>query len=195
MGRWGWVRGVFAVMVGSVGLVPRAASACSYAVIPADAYPVQSNALDTTPPVLLDVSVAELIRGSGVVDSSDCTDPGSLVLATEAHDDQTPPEQLHYRLEVLDGDPRPLFYGEFVPDLVFLVFEGPDDPIDYELRIRAVDQAGNESEPFDLAVRDGVPSEGCGLVRGHASAGPLGLLLFFSLMGVMRSARARRSGA
>lgn len=189
--RWSCARHALVALVGCLSLTPGAALACSYFFSPVVETDPSRVGLDTEPPVLLDVNLVELTRGSGVSDQSDCTDPGVLTLATVAHDDQTPSASMRYRVEVLRGDPPGFPYGQPARDLWFLVFHGPDDPIDFELRLRAVDEAGNESEPFDFVIRDAVPG-GCSLPRAPAPSTRGALALFTLACGALGLRRGRR---
>lgn len=161
-------------------LEPRAALACSYSLpVPVETDPSKVG-FDTEPPVLEDVNLVELTRGNGIVDRSDCTKPGLLILETVVRDDQTPSRLMRYRVERLRGNEPGFTYGLPVRALWFRVFAGPDDPIDFDLRLRAVDEAGNESEPFDFAIRDGVIGDGCSLPRAPTAPSPIRTFLLFA---------------
>ena len=79
--------------------------------------------------------------------------------------------------------------------------EVTDDPpfISYTLEMRAVDAAGNVSEPVLIPVRDGSDNSGCALGPAHRGSvvlvgGPLGLLAL-ALRRRRRAPRAARSAS
>jgi hypothetical protein len=162
----------------ALGLTPRLALACSPAILP----PVQIEPprvpFTGEPPVLEAVRLAGLERG--VYDG--CVISSSLTLDADAWDDRTPADQLAYRVEVLRGEDlsvweAPLFFR-------YLTFDWVDDgvdPLDVELRVRAVDAAGRESNPIDIRVTDpgdGSADAGCNMAppNGRVMAACLPLL-------------------
>lgn len=185
--------GAWPLMLLGVELPCRLASACSLAIPPPVARQPIVGSPDVTPPELLEARVEGLVRG---VNRGDCLIVSEFVVVTTAFDDRTPPEQLGWRVEALRGDP-PLYYDEPIAYLYFVWVDDPDEPLDFEIRVRAVDGAGNESNPIDLRVTDpGAGTEGgCHLARvARGSAGPAapaGAALLLAL--AWRARRARRT--
>ena len=148
-------------------LAPRLALACSYAMPP----PVEPDpalvGIDVTPPLLSAVRLSGLERGIPG-SAGGCLTHSYFALQADASDDFTPPEELAYRVETLP-DHAPFYYDAPIAYMYFIWEEEPTEPLDLELRVRAVDKAGNESNPIDIRVTDGVEeSEGCSLSRGSA---------------------------
>ena len=188
------VHGVTAlVAIFCLGLPSRTALACSYA-NPSPVAPDSSKVgVDVTPPELLKLS-ASLERGIQPSDDdvrSGCLKHSYFSLNASASDDQTPAEKLAWRLEALRGDP-PLYHEEPVSYMYFVWEEDGDEPIDFELRVRAVDEAGNESNPVDIRITDpGAGSDGgCALVPRRGEAPPLSALALLALAWAAR----RRQG-
>jgi hypothetical protein len=185
-----------AVLVGAplllcVELLAGPALACSYAIPPPVEPDPSKVGVDVTPPELLEVMVSELVRGIVPSDvRSTCQTHSYISISTHASDDQTPSEKLAYRVEVLRGN-LPLRYDEPMAYMFFLWEEDPTEPLDFELRIRAVDEAGNESNSLDLRVMDRVDdtSGSCAFVPARRGRHVAGMSL---LLGLGWSLRRRR---
>ena len=166
-----------------VGLPPRSAVACSYFIPPPHEISQSQVGVDITPPVLSEVVLSKLQRG--IPAGGTCSTSATISLGADASDDMTPREGLGYRVEALRGNPPPIPYDEPMSDMVFTWEEDPTEPLDFELRIRAVDAAGNESNPLDVRIADGVEAEGseggCNLERA-GSATPLAWLPMLAAM-------------
>lgn len=166
----GWVGTLFAL-----ALTPRLALACSYSMAP----PVEPDpalvGVDVTPPVLSAVRLYGFERGipGG---GGGCNTHSTFAIDADASDDLTPSEQLAFRVEALRGNP-PLYYDEPIAYMYFVWEEEPTEPLDFELRIRAVDAAGNESNPLDIRITDGSEADegGCSLLPAKAGATAAGL--------------------
>lgn len=150
----------------------RLASACTIAIPPPVTPMPIVGSPDFTAPQLFDAYVDGPLRG---VELGDCLLVSEFSVITQASDDRTSPDQLAYRVEALRGD-VPLYYDEPMAYLHFVWVDDPDEPLDFEFRVRAVDAAGNESNPIDLRVEHpGAGTEGgCQFTpagRGATSAG------------------------
>jgi hypothetical protein len=173
-----------------LGLSPAEARACS------PSWPVPegssvSKLTDSTPPVIVDVTVGDLTRGKYDPMNS-CSDIGRLWLDVVATDDQTPFEKLRYRVQDLTAEEPSFYFDDPVP-YFYLTWAERDDsePLEFRLRIFVLDQAGNQSEPFDITVQDGV-DEGCSIAaRLPRTAPPVWGVLLVALAGWVRR---RRSG-
>lgn len=177
---------VWLLVILGVGLSARLARACSYAIPPPVTPTPFATDPDVTPPQLFDAVVGGLERGIAPTESSargGCSTRSELWISATATDDRTAPDQLAYRVEALRGNP-PLYYDEPMPYMYFVWEEDPDEPLDFEVRVRAVDLAGNESNPIDLSVYDpgsGSPDGGCHLAGTRRPASPVGLALLLAL--------------
>jgi hypothetical protein len=177
----------FAHLVGAplllaLGLGPRDVLACSYASPPSVAPDPALVGVDVTPPVLSALRLVGLDRGIPG-NGGGCLTHSAFALDADASDDLTPPDELAYRVELLP-DEVPFRYEAPIAYMYFVWEEEPTEPLDLELRVRAVDQAGNESEPIDIRVTDRVAGSegGCGLARRSGAALPawLGMLAAMS---------------
>jgi hypothetical protein len=182
------------------GLSPRLARACSYSIPPpVTPMPFATNP-DVTPPQLFEAVVVDLERGIVPTESAargGCLTRSEFWIDATASDDRTAPDQLAYRVERLRGNP-PLYYEEPMPYMHFVWEEDPDEPLDFEVRVRAVDRSGNESNPIDLSVYDpgsGSPEAGCQLAPGHRPTPPVGAALLLAWAWWRFSTLARRARA
>jgi hypothetical protein len=186
--------GVWWLVVAGVALWPRLALACSYAIPPPVTPMPFATDPDVTPPQLFDAVIADLERG--IVPSESAAQGGCLTrsefsIVATASDDRTAPDELAYRVEALRGNP-PLYYDEPMSYMYFVWEEDPNEPLDFDIRVRAVDRSGNESKPIDLSVYDpgnGSPEAGCQLARRHRPAPPVAPALLLVLAGWRLSAR------
>lgn len=151
-------------------LVTGPAWPCSIAV---EAHVIDENerAVDKAPPGVPEVKLAELKRGrgpraagDGSVGVSSCDDIGLIILhVVPPQDDRTPAGKLGYRAEWVSGDlPEDMDLSRTVrlgADTMTLhwIDEARDDqdPIDFTIRVVAVDLAGNAGQPSaPLRIRD-----------------------------------------
>lgn len=176
----------------ALGLAPRIADACSYAIPPPVELDPALAGVDITPPLLTAVRLSGLERGIPGT-AGGCLTHSTFWLEADASDDLTRPEELAYRVEALRGDP-PLYYEDEPMAYMYFVWEEePTEPLDFELRVRAVDEAGNESEPIDIRVTDGSgTSEGCSLSRGSDGALPACVPMLAATSGCLRRWRRGR---
>jgi len=135
----------------------------------------------------------------GRCQTDSCADLGTMGLTfTPPTDDRTASTDLAYRLEVAEGIPPEgllpgfTFLPPFSPSegIVLSWIDGDSDdqePLEFSLRIYAVDQAGNESPATAIEVSDPGSSAGCN-VGARGSALPLLLLP----MGMIARRRFRR---
>jgi hypothetical protein len=125
------------------------------------------QATDQMPPTLPPPGAPRITRGKGAqgvgctASASSCDDIGSIVIPVRATDDNTPPAQIGFRMSVEDGS---LPSGLTLPSgavkpwgdvLVLNWVDGASDdqePIDFTLRVVAIDLAGNESAPQTVRV-------------------------------------------
>ena len=174
------------------------AFACRFA--PPDRFVEAANPSDTTPPVITEASVFDLVRGSDGQGcrgrGNSCADIARLVLDLEGTDDVSARADLGFRVRVVEGSlPNgtvPVAYTADVSVRPFQVAwaERDAESFDAVLEIVAVDRAGNESAPRRLAVDGGglacsASNGGFGAVLGFA---PLALVLAL----IARRARRRR---
>lgn len=157
------------MVLSSVPLVAqRAAVACSPAWPVVEPTDPAKLGTDGAPPVILDVT-ADLRRGT--YDGADsCSDIGWLWLDIEAEDDLTAPEELRYRVQDMTQEGSVFFFDGPVPWFSVAWSDDGKMPLDFRLRVFAVDRGGNESEPFDLRVRDGDDAEDCSMTRAATAA-------------------------
>lgn len=145
-----------------LALAPRLALACSPTIAPPLQIDAARAAFDTEPPVLAEVRLVELERGVFY----GCVYQSIITLDADAWDDQTPPDALGYRVELLRGkEPLPPYPEPMAFMYLWWVDDGAE-PIDVELRVRAVDTAGNESNPIDIRIDDSPSSptdSGCSM--------------------------------
>ncbi len=152
--------------------------ACTYD-SPED-YAVDPASTDAVAPSAPDVSLDELYRGyEERVDPATCetvplgcTGLATVALSLSATDDEAPAAELGYRIEI-EGDAPALAIGSGVVraeggSLYLRWSEGETDalePLAFTLRVFAVDLAGNEGPPTEIAVdHPGGPQplpEGC----------------------------------
>lgn len=174
-----------------IALAPRSALACSYSRPPLVERDPTLPGVDVTPPVLLAVRLSGLERGLPGSDGG-CLTHSILSLQADASDDLTPSEELVYRVEELP-DQTPFFYDGLVTDMYYVWEEEPTEPLDLELRVRAVDMAGNESNPIDIRVTDGVEDDGgCSIGARRSGATPAYLSLLAAMGWGLRRRRPRR---
>lgn len=204
------------IALGAAVMAPSVAAACSAPYLP-PFEPDPSLVDDVLPTAIGEAVEVTIKRGEGpdcdadgTCEISSCDDIGviTLMFAT-ATDDQTEPKQLAYVIEVVDGEPVGVPEGAFRTDETGVIrfFWGDDstevqEPIDFTIVIRAVDEAGNigpasdlieishpgveaEPEPEPEQDLDGESSQGCRM------GGPgAGALLLLPLWGLLRRRRA-----
>jgi hypothetical protein len=167
----GWVATLLlGTLLLGLELTPREALACSY-VLPAPYHvdPAQVG-VDVTPPVLSAVRVSELVRGIPGAGGSCGPLKATLALDVDAVDDVTADENLGYRVEVLRGL-APVYIAEPTAYMYYIWSDEPAEPLDFELRVRVLDEAGNESNPVDIRVTDNLDTEdGCSMAPASSEA-------------------------
>jgi hypothetical protein len=170
------------LLLASAGVVCAArtdARACS--VVGPSPYVIDASmqATDHVAPTLQPLSVASLQRGTatgGACSRSSCDGMGSVVLTVPVSDDVTPAPNLGYRFSLAAGALPPSFIILLDQPSQVIVSDGKiwfgwDDgtedhaPIDFTLRVVAIDRAGNESAPQTVRVTD--DPAGCAVVRPH----------------------------
>ena len=136
-----------------------------------------------------------------------CDAYGVIRVSGVASDDRTPMGKIGYRFTlaagtlpaglVLPADPVDLPPGE--PAFAFLWTDGPTGqqaPVDFALRVEAVDAAGNVSTPLTVPVRDAgsppVPQYWDGNCRISTSRMPARGVVFMASLLVMAIVRRRR---
>lgn len=190
-----------ALVVGAwLVLLSRDAAACSYAGNAEHTLDPSEQAVDTAPPAAVGEPTYSVRRGRGPERSgcsesgSSCDDIGGIsVHLGEVSDDRTLPGEMGFWIELVSGSPpsginlpSTLVRADSSRSLHFNWSDGADDDqeaIDFTLRIRAVDRAGNEGPPSELRIRDDGSSEGCALA---ASSG-LDLIWILLALALLRS--------
>ena len=143
-------------------LSPRQAFACSPSLSPPATVEPANVGLDTTPPTIFDVS-AETLRPPDDNPQNPCV--GTFTLDVVAEDDQTPADRLRYRVQVWSAGELYHYYDEPVP---YIIIAG--EPKDVRLRVFALDEAGNQSAPFDFPDRDEHESQGCNMAGASGTS-------------------------
>jgi len=157
---------IIAIVAGAAS-IPAPARACSSAGPTPHVVDPAMQATDQMPPTLPPPGAPRITRGKGAqgvgctASASSCDDIGSIVIPVRATDDNTPPAQIGFRMSVEDGS---LPSGLTLPSgavkpwgdvLVLNWVDGASDdqePIDFTLRVVAIDLAGNESAPQTVRV-------------------------------------------
>lgn len=171
------------------------AQACSISPPAAFVVDPQAAASDTSGPGAPTVSVVSIKRGKGADTDyascsksvSSCDDLGTVTLRIQAQDDQTPREELGFKIDLVDGvapagldlpsGPVRLF-GENV----YLHWgDGASDDQEsfaFTLEIRALDLSGNVGPASTVRVEDAGTGGGCHvLARRPLSAWPVATIL------------------
>jgi hypothetical protein len=180
------------------------AHACSHAGPIVHQVDPSLQASDQVPPVLPASIPFQVYRGtqSGACSGSSCDGIGVISIAADATDNTTPPERIGYRLSLATGTlPSGLILS---PDAIEppgsdarleLLWDsrvgGGDEPIDFTLRVVAIDSAGNQSGPETVHVQDD-PGGGCAIARGGAGRRPLAWLALAALLLAARRRPRRR---
>lgn len=167
--------GVLMGVVCSVAcLLSREARACSPQItVPVPTDPARVG-LDHTPPRISSVTLSDFRPGYGDDPRDSCRGLTWFLMNVVAEDDQTPPERLRYRLQdLLSGY---WVHDEPVPYLFNWAFLDPDEPVELAYRVFVLDEAGNQSEPFEVYYPER-EDEGCGLSRARRRAPAWGLTL------------------
>jgi len=197
----------FALALLATAIAPARARACQAPGFEMHTLVAAEQAVDHTPPVMKQPVAVTLQRGapprgSGCGSSSDnCDDGSSLWLNPQAADDRTMPEYMGYRLKLVAGALPP---GAQLPTGDVRATAGitlrwsedvaHDDPplISFTLELRAVDLAGNASEPVLVPIVDGDDgSSGCALTPAHRGSA---LLTAVPLALLALGVRRRRKG-
>jgi len=175
------------------------ARACSFGGPSQYVVDASMQATDHVAPTLPPVSVARLQRGEktgGCTDGSTCDGFGSLALSVAPSDDVTPANAIGYRFSLAAGALPPGFSilldqpSQVVVsdgEIWFNWTDGTEDhaPIDFTLRVAAIDRAGNESAPQMVRVTDN--PGGCAIARPHARG-----KAWFVVAAMVLAARSRR---
>jgi MYXO-CTERM domain-containing protein len=189
MRSWGVLGLVAALGVGGVGLSPGQARACSPALpVPVPTSPGLAR-FDQTPPQIVDVGID--VRRGWNSRSDSCTDIGWVYLDVVAEDDQTPGENFRYRLQEWGGGEWYWRYDEPVPWMTVTWTDAdPEEPLNLRYRVFVLDEAGNESAPFEVTYSEGGDDVGCSLAPSTRAAAPTwGWLLVALVAGVRRRRR------
>lgn len=154
---------ILLVMASVAGAASTAAPARACSVAGPGPYAIDASmqATDHVAPTLPPMSVTRLRRGektTGCMTVNTCDGLGSLAISAAPTDDVTPATDIGYRFSLVAGALPPSFYilldepsRAVVSDgqIWFDWSDGTDDhqPIDFTLRVVAIDRAGNESAP------------------------------------------------
>jgi len=168
------------------------AAACRPRAIPE--HTVIEDPSDTTPPAAPEVGELAVSRAEdpGCTSGGSC-DHGTVGFAVSSSDDRTATDLLGYSATVIEGEwPNdsvfmPTMRRAFDDGRVLYRWSNDDgSPFYVKLEVRAIDGAGNRSEPTVVEVSDG-EFEGCGLSRARAGLWPVGVVLLgLGLAGVRR---------
>jgi hypothetical protein len=201
-------RSWLAFVVASVAVIaarPGVVRACIDSQMPAKIDP-SLKTVDRTPPVLPPIPPPLITRGHGPQGCAgstvtSCDDLGEILFSVAGADDMTPAARLGYSFSLESGTlpdgftlpPTPL-EPQTATSIGLAWVDGAvdgQDPLDFTLRIVAVDGAGNESVPQHVQIRQG----GSGGCRVGPSARADGTGGFLVVAAAALAARRRRSGA
>ena len=200
-------RSIALILAFGVGvLAARPAGACSFA--PPTPHEVAASSDDTTPPAALQTPGVSVSRGHGPEggacsrEMTSCDDAGRIgihVLAPE--DNRTPADRMGYSVALVSGSlPEGAAIVSPVRTMdgaIWLTWtDGATDDqesIAFTLELRAMDEAGNVSEPVRVSVRD-EDDGGCRMASRTLDASwmPSFALALLALAGLRRAARAAR---
>jgi uncharacterized protein (TIGR03382 family) len=156
------------------------------------------EAVDSTPPeapVLGAVTIERDPAGDGCWEASACQGAGSINLGIKrSADDRTSSEEMGYVIELAGGElPRNMalpaspvraYWSGDSGEMSFY-FTDRDQDVDFTLSVRAMDLAGNLSEPVMIEVGDG--SSGCS--AGARSGSMTMILVILALAVALRRRR------
>jgi hypothetical protein len=203
-------RAVFLVTVGlAAAWTPTPARACSKVAPAPHVVDETLQATDQTPPVLPPLAAPRITRGKGPEPSgcgsaaSSCDDLGEIAFHAQATDDTTPAAKIGYLFTLEAGSLPPGLalpgaVEPFAGGLAFGWIDGATDdqePIDFTVRVVALDLAGNESAPQMVRVTDGSGSSGgCAFARPRAPSRGLAFAALAALLLAARRRPSRRRG-
>lgn len=201
-----WMMTLFLV----TGLATRPARACSFIAPTAHTVDPSMDGIDSTPPEPVYVRSVRVHRAD-TRGGPTCWDGYVYIRIADPVDDKTPPEQMGFRYEVVDGTAPDLlwhFYpgpiklrrgsegdmGVFLPWMETEPDPAIIPPVRFTVRITPIDLAGNEGQPVDVVVQDPADDTGC---NATGASGGLGLAwLIAGLLAVVVCFRgASRSGS
>ena len=180
------------------------ARACSYGLPPAHVVDPAMQATDHLSPTLPPLGAPRITRGkdaqgAGCTSSvSSCDDIGVVAIPVSATDDNTAPEQIGFRMSVAAGS---LPEGVTLPsdavkssgDMLALFWvdgaRNDQEPIEFTLRVVAIDLAGNESAPQTVRVSD--DPGGCTIAPARRSCPGLAFVAAAALLLATRRCRRR----
>lgn len=195
----------------AAGLAARPARACLYMAPTEHTVDPSMEGIDTTPPERVHIRSVKIYRDPERSPGLSCWDGYADIHIADPVDDKTPPEQMGFRYEVVDGT-APNLFPNFYPGpiklhrgskgylSVFLPWmeTEPDPaiipPVRFTVRITPIDLAGNEGPPVDVVVQDPADDTGC---NATGASGGLGLAwLIAGLLAAMAClVRVSRSGS
>jgi MYXO-CTERM domain-containing protein len=185
---------------------PDPARACGVSEVPASIDP-SLKAVDHSPPVLPSAPTVEIKRGhgptnpgcSGGSDVTSCDDLGELLFTVAGTDDMTPTDHLGYSFSLASGKlpegftlPATPLQAQSATSVVLFWVDGAIDgqePLDFTLRVVAVDGAGNESASQLVSVQ----SSSTGDCRVGGTSSPSGGAAAFVGAAAVALAARRRS--
>ncbi len=193
-----WKSLFFMVCVAALGILaaPRISHACSFVPLTEHELDAEEQQIDTTPPAPPELDEVMLIRRpasssacGGAVNSCDGSGQVGIALLPTA-DDRSPADQIGYLVELVDGSlPGNLYIPEqpvrqIDGGALWFVFSDEDQEFEFSVSIRAVDLAGNMSEPILVEVFSG--NSGCSATSNNRALGTWGVVLFALLWAVRR---------
>lgn len=190
------------VLLGAITGVawPSRAEACQFAPYPATFTPMSPDSTDAippAPPILEDVSIER--SDYAPPGTGDCGDVGHISLSFALSDDTFDPTQIGVRLRLKSGivpaglvlPTDPVVHTQGSVGLSFQ--DDPAKPYAFTLEVTAIDGAGNESEPTDVDVRTGRPSDAgaCSFAAHRATGTGASFTAIMALLGFTRARRRR----
>ena len=197
-------RAALLALGGIAGVMGRTAPARACSLIGPGPYTIDASmqATDHVAPTLPPLSVARLQRGKAMegCSSNSCDGIGTLAIGGAATDDVTAAPG--YRFSVVAGALPPSFSILLDQPSQVTVSDGKiwlnwddgatddQEPIDFTLKVVAIDKAGNESAPQTVRVSDDAGSA-CAVAGGSPERQPIAWFVGLALTGVLLARRRR----
>lgn len=179
----------------AVGLAARPARACTFAAPTEHQVDPSMAGVDTTPPERVRIRSVKVYRDPSRSPGLSCWDGYASIGIADPVDDMTPPKEMGFRYEVVDGaapDLLPHFYpgpiklrrgGEGYLKVFLPWMETEPDPaiippVRFTVRITPIDLAGNLGPPIDVVIADPADDDtGC---NATGTPGGYGLVLLMA---------------
>lgn len=195
----------------AAGLAARPARACSYIAPTEHTVDPSMEGIDTTPPEIVQIRSLKVYRDPLRRQGLTCWDGYADIHIADPVDDMTPPQQMGFRYQIVDGTAPDLLWTHYPGPIrlrrnadgdmsVFLPWMETEldpaiiPPVRFTVRITPIDLAGNEGQPVDVVVADPADNTGC-----NAAGASGGLGLAWLIAGVLAATacfrRVARSGS